>query len=129
RTSDLLNKINVWTEVIGVGLSDGGGCLEKLARAGGLAPLASTTTSSSELSAKIEEFVRSIARDACVLDLHPAPGNGDAVVVFQNGMPIPNGVPNGWDFDGSNRSSIRLRGTTCDRFLTNGVKELSIKAC
>jgi hypothetical protein len=129
RTYDLQNRIHVWTEVIGVGLSEGGGCLGKLARAGGLAPLASTTTSSFELSAKIDEFVRSIADDACSLDLHPPPGSGDEVAVFQNGMPIPNGGPNGWEFDGVNRSSILLKGTTCDRFLTNGVKELSIKAC
>jgi hypothetical protein len=129
KTNNLWTNIKVHTEVIAVGLSDGSGCLNRLAQAGGLAGTASTSTSSSDLLVKIEDFVRWIARDACRLDLHPSPGNGDDVAIFQNGMPVPSGGPNGWEFDGFNRSSIRLHGTSCDRLLTNGVDELSIKAC
>ena len=93
RTNDFQNRINVWTEVIGVGLSDGGGCLGRLARAGGLALDATRTTSSSDLAAKIDEFVRMIARDACSLDLTPAPASGTMWRYFRTACRFPTVSP------------------------------------
>jgi hypothetical protein len=122
-----LFKINVRTAVVGVGISDGGGCLGKMALAGGLTTAATTTTSSTELAARIDDFIRSVGRDACRLDLRPGPGASDQVVIYQGGAPLQN--PSGWEFDGFNHSTVRLHGAACDRLLTNGVADLSIKAC
>ena len=106
------------TAVVGVGVAEGGrSCLDRLARAGGFGNSASVAGSPAELAKALDDFVAKIGHeDACELDVHSPLGPSDQVIVFQGGMPVPYGQ-GGWDFDGSNRSSIRLHGAACDRLL------------
>jgi hypothetical protein len=126
-----LTGAGIRTNVVGVGVPDGGrGCLDRLARAGGLGSSASGAGSPAELAKELDDFVAQIGHaDACELDVHSALAPSDQVIVFQGGMAVPYGGPSGWDFDGSNRSSIRLHGTACDRLLLEGTTSLSVKAC
>jgi hypothetical protein len=126
----LLGK-DVDTFVIAPGPIDGatGQCLGDLAVAGGTAPQSSyfhAAQDPPDLNNEIGDILRTIAMDACTLDLEGVRiQETTRVAVTWKNMSIPHDRNNGWDLTGSG-FTITLRGPWCDHLIEEGPAELAV---
>jgi hypothetical protein len=123
-----LTAMFINTEVVVVGASDVSPCLSLLALTGSSidAHRAATT---SDLAGVLDDFAKKVAREACKVDLNGLVGPTDQLIVSQDHMMLPSGPNGSWDIDPGDRATIRLKGPACDRLLSEGPRNLSIKVC
>ena len=104
-------------------------CLRDLAVAGGTATQPSyfhAAQDPPDLNNEIGEIIRTIAMDACTLDLEGVRiQETTRLAVTWKNMPIPHDRNNGWDLTG-NGFTITLRGTSCTQLLDEGPGTLAV---
>ena len=101
-------------------------CLEGMAISGGAAqpPNLPPASNQTELATTIGDIVRTVAMDACTLDLEGVRIQETMrVAVTWKDMSIPHDRNSGWDLTG-NGFTITLRGTWCDHLIEEGPAEL-----
>jgi hypothetical protein len=76
-----------------------------------------TPTSVGALNGNVDDFVSSVARSACTLDLEGAPPSQIQPTVSLGMSPVEEDKQNGWSFANYARTSITLSGRACDDFL------------
>jgi hypothetical protein len=123
------------TVVIGIGDS-GASCLTMLATTGGNhnpqnAPYYYHASSGLDLANFINEAVGDLAQSACTIDLiGNLPSNSDRLGVSINGVPIMHGGGyDSWDYQGQDKTTIKLSGNACTEFLAAGAAALRLVSC
>jgi hypothetical protein len=107
-------------------------CLDLIALSGGASlqnePKYYLARTPTDLAQILSGIVGQIAQDACHLDLPRQPQGGtDGVGLFINGMQIPRGGNDGWDFDNGSPFKITLRGNACTTLLA-GPGEVELRS-
>jgi hypothetical protein len=116
----LNNQDGALTAVFGVGdEAAGSSCLDQLALAGGLssatkAPSYHLTLTPTDLSQALTSVVRTIADEACHIDVNSPPVDPDNVALLLSGVPLRYNTIDGWTFDPGSTVKITLHGSACD---------------
>ena len=81
-----------------------------------------------KLTSAINDVIRSIAMDACVLEPTTTRiTDPDRVALFWGDMPIPKDHNNGWDLSGSGSfTTITLHGQACEQLIESGPANLRL---
>jgi hypothetical protein len=127
---------SVETVVIGIG-DAGASCLTMLALSGGgihnpqNPPYYYHASSGLDLANFISAAVGDLAQTACTIDITSnLPSNSDRLGVFINGVPIMHGGGyDSWDYQGQDKTSIKLSGNACTEFLAAGASALRLVSC
>ncbi|HMF44903.1 MAG TPA: vWA domain-containing protein [Polyangia bacterium] len=126
------NPTQVDTVVIGIGDS-GAPCLQQLALSGGHhlqnAPYYYHVTSSQDLQTAISSAVTDLAQIACTIDIYSPLSNPDRLGVFIDGVPVPHNMYDGWEYQGQDKSTIKLSPSWCDRLLSADANSLKLQSC
>jgi hypothetical protein len=122
--------LNVRTIVLAPGQLDleTSDCLQQIAIYGGSRNYFHPAPSAPDVASELADVVRTIARDACDLDLRTRITDPDRLAVYWKGMPIPpdrSGQP-GWDL--INNFEIALRGEWCDHLIDGAASDFSVFA-
>jgi hypothetical protein len=100
-------------------------CLRDLAVAGGTGN-SHAAQDPPDLNNEIGDIIRTIAMDACTLDLEGVRiQETTRVAVTWKNMPIPHDRSSGWDLTG-NGFTVTLRGTWCSQLLDDGPGNLAV---
>lgn len=102
-------------------------CLQDMALAGGVSPDYHSATTPMMLTDTVAMVVRSVATEACRLDLFDPIDDFGQVALFLNNNQITRGGPDGWaDRD---RFSLELRGKACQALLDDPKGSLAVYWC
>jgi len=126
------NPTQVDTVVIGIG-DVGASCLQQLALSGAHhlpnAPYYYHVSTSMDLGAAIDAAVTDLAQTACTIDVYQPPANPDRLGVFIDGALVPHNMYDGWEYQGQDKSTIRLSSPWCDRLLSAAAGALKLQSC
>jgi hypothetical protein len=125
---DLYNRQDVRTFVVAPGQIDGetSECLQELASAGGSNSNFRPAPYGTDLADEIGDVARTIAADACRLDVLSAPiTNPDGAAVYWRNVEIPRNRDTGWDVTRQGFEVV-LHGQWCDLLIDNGPAEFAV---
>ena len=120
------------TVVIGIG--DGGAnCLQKLALSSGRhlsnPPYYYDVSTVTDLQEALLSAVADLAQTACLIDITTPLSNGDRLGVSIDGVTVPHNTYEGWDYQGQDKSTIKLAGSWCETLLMSDFGSLRLQSC
>jgi hypothetical protein len=130
-----LNRSSIGTAVVGVGdEAAGSACLDSLALAGGLdggggPPFYHLARSGNELSNALNDIVKTLAEEACHLDVQSPPLDPDRVALLFDGVGVPVDGLNGWTFDAGSSLKLTLHGPACDQLVSAQTHQIDLVVC
>jgi hypothetical protein len=130
-----LSRMSIGTAFFGVGSETAtSACLDDLALQGGLpvgmaSPYYHLARSPSDLVVQLDTLVRTMADEACHIDIRTPPTDPDKVSVLFNEAPVDIDPVNGWTFELDSTVGITLHGAACDTLIRQAPRVAVIAGC
>jgi hypothetical protein len=130
-----LSRNGVRSAIFGVGADAAGSeCLDQLATLGGLqinatSPLYHFAKTPLDLATQLDPLVKTMAEEACHIDIRTPAMDPDKVSVLFDGKPIEIDPANGWTFDLDSTVGLTLHGSACETMITNGPRVEVVGGC
>ncbi len=130
----MLSNSPTRVDTVVIGIGDGGAtCLQQLALSGGRqlqnAPYYHHVSTGSDLQDALSSVVSDLAHTACWIDITSPLSNPDHLGVSIDGVAVPHNMYDGWDYQGSDKSTIKLSQTWCDLLLSSDSGALRLQSC